>query len=52
MQHCVVQMEFMGQQSWRVFPLKSAQNEMHGGQSIPAFDFYMAPFVKVTYERN
>ena len=32
--------------------LESAQNEMHGGQSIPAFDFYMAPFVKVTYEKE
>lgn len=25
------------------------QNEMHGGQSVPAFDFYLAPFVKMTY---
>ncbi len=32
--------------------LESAQNEMHGGQAIPAFDFYMAPFVKVTYEKE
>jgi len=32
--------------------LETAQNEMHGGQSIPAFDFYMAPFVKVTYEKE
>ena len=32
--------------------LESAQNEMHGGQSILAFDFYMAPFVKVTYEKE
>lgn len=23
--------------------------EMHGGQAIPAFDFYMAPFVRKTY---
>lgn len=32
--------------------LETAQNEMHGGQAIPAFDFYMAPFVKVTYEKE
>ena len=29
--------------------LESIQNEMHGGQAIPAFDFYMAPYVKATY---
>lgn len=29
--------------------LETAQNEMHGGQSIPAFDFYLAPFVRKTY---
>lgn len=32
--------------------LETVQNEMHGGQAIPAFDFYMAPFVKVTYEKE
>ncbi len=32
--------------------LETAQNEMHGGQAIPAFDFYMAPFVRVTYEKE
>ena len=29
--------------------LETAQNEMHGGQSIPAFDFYLAPFVRYSY---
>ena len=29
--------------------LECAQNEMHGGQAIPAFDFYLAPFVRMTY---
>ena len=29
--------------------LETAQNEMHGGQAIPAFDFYMAPFVRSSY---
>ncbi|MDR1624737.1 MAG: anaerobic ribonucleoside triphosphate reductase [Tannerellaceae bacterium] len=29
--------------------LETAQNEMHGGQAIPAFDFYMAPYVRLTF---
>ncbi len=29
--------------------MESIQNEMHGGQSIPAFDFYLAPYVRATY---
>ncbi len=29
--------------------METAQNEMHGGQSIPAFDFYLAPFVRSTF---
>ncbi len=29
--------------------LETAQNEMHGGQAIPAFDFYMAPFVRKSF---
>ena len=29
--------------------LENAQNEMHGGQAIPAFDFYMAPFVRYSF---
>lgn len=29
--------------------MECAQNEMHGGQAIPAFDFYLAPFVRMTY---
>ena len=29
--------------------LETAQNEMHGGQAIPAYDFYMAPFVRRSY---
>ena len=28
--------------------LETAQNEMHGGQAIPAFDFYLAPYVRST----
>ncbi len=29
--------------------LEIAQNEMHGGQAIPAFDFYLAPFVRSSF---
>lgn len=29
--------------------LETAQNEMHGGQAIPAFDFYLAPYVRKSY---
>lgn len=29
--------------------METIQNEMHGGQAIPAFDFYMAPYVRLTY---
>lgn len=29
--------------------METVQNEMHGGQAIPAFDFYLAPYVRATY---
>ena len=29
--------------------METAQNEMHGGQAIPAFDFYLAPYVRLTF---
>lgn len=29
--------------------METVQNEMHGGQAIPAFDFYLAPYVRLTY---
>lgn len=32
--------------------LETAQNEQHGGQSIPAFDFYLAPYVRTTFEEE
>lgn len=28
------------------------QNEMHGGQAIPAFDYYLAPYVKITFREE
>ena len=32
--------------------LETAQNEMHGGQAIPAFDFYMAPYVRTSFQEE
>ncbi len=29
--------------------LETIQNEMHGGQSIPAYDYFLAPYVKKTF---
>lgn len=31
--------------------IQSNQNDQHGGQSIPAFDYYMAPGVKKTFRK-
>ena len=32
--------------------LGTCQNEMHGGQAIPAFDFYLAPYVRMSYQEE
>lgn len=32
--------------------METIQNEMHGGQAIPAFDFYLAPFVRMAYKEE
>ena len=32
--------------------MSTVQNEMHGGQSIPAFDYYLAPYVKTTFKEE
>ena len=32
--------------------METVQNEMHGGQAIPAFDFYLAPYVRKTYREE
>lgn len=32
--------------------METVQNEMHGGQAIPAFDFYLAPYVHKTLEEE
>ena len=32
--------------------MQTVQNEQHGGQAIPAFAFYMAPYVKLTFKEE
>lgn len=32
--------------------MQAIQNEMHGGQSIPAIDFYLAPYVKMAFREE
>lgn len=32
--------------------IQSNQNDQHGGQSIPAIDYYLAPYVKKSYVRS
>lgn len=32
--------------------METIQNEMHGGQAFPAFDFYLAPYVKLTFKEE
>ena len=32
--------------------MQTIQNEQHGGQSIPAFDYFMAPYVRLSFEEN
>ena len=32
--------------------METIQNEMHGGQAFPAFDFYLAPYVRKTFEEE
>ena len=32
--------------------METVQNEQHGGQAFPAFDFYLAPYVRKTFEEE
>lgn len=32
--------------------MEIVQNKMHGGQSIPAFDYYLAPYVRMTFKEE
>ena len=42
----------MSYASLAAIAIQSNQNDQHGGQSIPAFDYYMAPGVVKTYKKN
>lgn len=35
-----------------VATFETCQNEMHGGQAVPALDFFFAPYVKKTYQEE
>lgn len=32
--------------------IQSNQNDQHGGQAVPCFDFYLAPYVALSYVKN
>ena len=32
--------------------METVQNEMHGGQAVPAFDYYLAPYVRMTFKEE
>ena len=32
--------------------METVHNEMHGGQAIPAFDYYLAPYVRMTFKEE
>ena len=42
----------MSYASLAAIAIQSNQNEQHGGQSIPAFDYYMAPGVLKTFKKE
>ena len=39
-------------QALAAISIQTVTNEQHGGQSIPAFDFYMAPYVRATFKEE
>ena len=42
----------MSYSSLAAIAIQSNQNDQHGGQSIPAFDYYMAPGVLKTFKKQ
>ncbi len=44
--------DIMSYSALAAIAIQSNQNDQHGGQSIPAFDFYMAPGVLKTFRRQ
>lgn len=44
--------DIMSYSALAAIAIQSNQNDQHGGQSIPAFDYYMAPGVLKTYRKQ
>ena len=44
--------DIMSYSALAAIAIQSNQNDQHGGQSIPAFDYYMAPGVKKTFKKQ
>ncbi|MDD2627981.1 MAG: anaerobic ribonucleoside triphosphate reductase [Clostridia bacterium] len=44
--------DIMSYSALAAIAIQSNQNDQHGGQSIPAFDYYMAPGVLATYKKQ
>ena len=44
--------DIMSYSALAAIAIQSNQNDQHGGQSIPAFDFYMAPGVLKTFKKH
>ena len=44
--------DIMSYSALAAIAIQSDQNDQHGGQSIPAFDYYMAPGVLKTYKKQ
>lgn len=44
--------DIMSYSALAAIAIQSNQNDQHGGQSIPAFDYYMAPGVQTTFKKQ
>ncbi len=44
--------DIMSYSALAAIAIQSNQNDQHGGQSIPAFDYYLAPGVLVTFKKQ
>ncbi|MFI3308054.1 MAG: anaerobic ribonucleoside triphosphate reductase, partial [Mycoplasmatota bacterium] len=44
--------DIMSYSALAAIAIQSNQNDQHGGQSIPAFDYYMAPGVLITFKKQ
>ena len=49
--HLRAPQDIMSYSALAAIAIQSNQNDQHGGQSIPAFDFYMAPGVLKTFKK-